>query len=109
MFHVGQNVVCVDANFSATWQMDCTKQRPVRNGIYTVRAFGSWNFSTGLIDALWLCEVNNPVVRWRCGDVSEVGFAAWRFRPVVAPKTDISIFTEMLTPAPKRARETSEG
>jgi hypothetical protein len=48
---------------------------------------------------LWLDEIKNPVLRYTDGDVGEIPFAAFRFRPVVERKTDISIFTAMLKPS----------
>jgi hypothetical protein len=74
-FRVGQKVVCVDASLPANpWH----RQHPlVLKQIYVVRH----------------CFV-------KCIDIddSRRGWQNWRFRPLVERKTDISIFTKMLTP-----------
>lgn len=83
MFYVGQKVVCVDVSVGAAGL-------PVRTislgDIYTVtgcRKFGS-------TEAIWVAEAKPEYEEW--------GFYAYRFRPVVERKTDISIFTDMLKP-----------
>jgi hypothetical protein len=78
-FHVGQKVVCIDASLPANpWH----RANPLTKGrIYVVR-----HLFVKCIDI----------------DDSQRGWQNWRFRPVVETKTDISIFTEMLTPAPAK-------
>lgn len=71
-FRVGQKVVCVDA-------MPCTTTL-VENAIYTVDRI----YPLGIV----VVEIPAP---------GNNGFFFRRFRPVVERKTDISIFTEMLT------------
>lgn len=96
-FHVGQKVVCVDADSpvpgeapDSVWG---TGEAVVTGQTYTVRRF----YLRKGHPTLWLDEVcRNPssVVHWGV----DVGYGAWRFRPVIERKTDISIFTAMLTP-----------
>lgn len=88
-FHIGQQVVCVDANRS-----DVGVEVPlVKNAIYTVSGFSTnyWG-QTGLL----LAEVGLPSKL--CGH--HPAYRPERFRPVT--KTDISIFTAMLVNAPQR-------
>jgi hypothetical protein len=76
-FHVNQKVVCVDASLPANpWHR---KHPLVLNQIYVVHALAG------------------P----KCINI-DASRRAWencRFRPLVQRKTDISIFTKMLTPA----------
>lgn len=78
MFQVGQKVVCLDDSLPANpWH----RQHPlVLKKIYVVEHCFE-----------------------KCIDIdgSRRGWQNWRFRPIVEKKTDISIFTAMLTPAPK--------
>lgn len=91
-FRVGQKVVCVDASshFSGVWGGDV----PVEGAVYTVKAVGPSRrtYSFG-IPCLWLREITND------GDGE---YQASRFRPAVERKTDISIFTKMLTDTPRK-------
>jgi hypothetical protein len=84
-FHVGQKVVCVDDSLPANpWH----RQHPlVKAQVYVVRE-------------LHLYPDCN------CVDIDGSGrmWQHWRFRPLIEKKTDISIFTEMLTPK-TRVRE----
>lgn len=96
-FRVGQKVVCI-APFDSTWAGWAT---PQQSKTYTVRAvsmgsvaqvrdYGPW-FSV-LLD-----EIKNPE---RDGEPT---FGHQHFRPLIERKTDISIFTELLTPKQKQA------
>lgn len=80
-FRVGQKVVCVDASLPANpWHC----QHPlVKDRIYTVQS------------------LEGP----KCIDIdgSRRAWQNWRFRPLVARKTDISIFTAMLKPSKVKA------
>lgn len=74
-FHVGQKVVCVDAS----------EHKALHAGtVYTIAAIHHEDGET----FVGLLEIPRNHADWY----------AWRFRPVVEPKTDISIFTAMLTP-----------
>lgn len=82
-FHSGMKVVCVDDD-----DQSCSKgDRSVRLGaIYTIReAFDFFGEA-----AVRLEEIMNPKDR---------AYHAYRFRPIVERKTDISIFTQMLNPS----------
>lgn len=85
-FHIGQRVVCVDA------LGNCFLMQGVQ---YTVSGFR--NLMSG-VPGVYLAEVSH-----RYGDGSidpHTPFYASRFRPIVESKTDISIFTKMLTGVP---------
>ena len=94
MFYVGQKVVCVNGNF-----IDRDKHfypddvLPVTGGVYTVRELFSRHRKPGMR----LIEIRNPLHN-HCGCLMECGFHRSRFRPLIERKTDISIFTRMLTP-----------
>src|SRR3954470_2153577 len=86
-FRVGQKVVCVD-------DRPPTNGRPlqVKRGIvYTVAKSFDWFGEQGL-----LFDEIDPG--------AGVGWHAWRFRPIVERKTDISVFTEILRKVTKPAR-----
>jgi len=89
-FRTGQKIICVDAAarpFRSWGQTESLSE----GRVYTVRAA----FMRKGTPTLWLDEVERDArarVQW--GD--DVGYGAWRFRPVVERKTDISIFTKML-------------
>jgi hypothetical protein len=77
-FRVGQKVVCIDAT-------DCELSLS-ENAIYTITS------------------IRHPYLRVDCkpglgifGDEVARGYYSTRFRPIVERKTDISIFTRMLT------------
>lgn len=75
MFHVGQKVVCVDAGI---WR------KIANNVVYTIHSINADH-------GLWLRLIEV--------DPLGGGYLSSRFRPVVERKTDISIFTAMLTPS----------
>ena len=78
-FHVGQKVVCVDVG---------EPNEHLRVGaVYTV-AGGGGNWLRE--PSIFLVETKHPL--------SGLPFWSRRFRPIVERKTDISIFTKMLTP-----------
>lgn len=102
-FHVGQKVVCIDdqVRVSARNPGIFKRFRKFRDlhhnlnegDIYTITALGSeWDviknaeFLTLLVDGAWHFGSRH------------VGFPSFQFRPVVETKTDISVFTKMLTP-----------
>ncbi len=90
MFRVGQKVVCVDSDSElGIWVDD---DAPIVGHIYTVRR----TFYIPAGPCLDLEEISRgPLARYAHGD--NCGYGAHRFRPVVERKTDISIFTKMLT------------
>lgn len=93
-FHVGQKVVCVDAGdingFGCRWMDD---DAPTVGSVYTVTSIHA--DCTG--DTVFhLVEIpRGPIARRQWGE--SAGYNVVRFRPVVERKTDISIFTAMLT------------
>lgn len=80
-FRVGQEVVCVDED-EATKHYGIYKDR-----VYTIASI----FEKAGAIFVYLAEVT-----------SDGGWYASRFRPVVTRKTDISVFTAMLTPTKQR-------
>jgi hypothetical protein len=98
MFYVGQKVVCVDADpqpsfqpWVATSELNGLKE----SGVYTVARVGDYRG----VPVLWLAEIRRPIRPHLCHH-GEPGYNRKRFRPAVS--TDISIFTAMLNPAPRR-------
>ncbi len=108
MFRVGQKVVCISGPIEAARGYNQEVQ-PAIGHVYTIRSIDDFDdapphmphFGVGLL----LEEITCPV---HSGFGLECSFSS-RFRPIVERKTDISIFTEMLTPSPQRVREMSEG
>lgn len=102
-FHVGQRVVCVE-----TWVDDPNRlgrmgeEGPVAGHVYTIREIGMFHPMFPDSVNVRLVEIVNAA-RDYCspsGDVFrtwEPSFGAFRFRPVVDRKTDISVFQAMLT------------
>ena len=91
-FRVGQKVVCIHQPKSAIakqW-MELGANYPSKNSIYTIRDIVSFpDGSSGfLLQELW----NDHL-----GYKPEPAFDACHFRPIVERKTDISVFTKMLT------------
>lgn len=86
-FRVGQKVVCVDADGSA----GCLEKG-----------------RTYIIGGAEIDALNGAVVRLADGPLNpdrmlpHRGWWASRFRPVVTRKTDISVFTAMLSPAKQK-------
>lgn len=94
MFRVGQKVICIrepKAVHVVAWARRGGIY-PHKNGIYTIRAINVWPEKT----LLRFFELDNRHLE---GVVSEIepGFPADAFRPLVERKTDISIFTRMLS------------
>jgi hypothetical protein len=83
-FVVGQKVVCVDASRSDTLE---------KGRIYTVKGFDTHLSRSNLTGEMTSLGLHLVEVRPRL----RKSYDAIRFRPVVTRKTDISIFTAMLT------------
>lgn len=103
-FRVGQKVVCVmlmEEQEGGPAAALSIPNRPVMNGIYTVRAFRTVHSDQYVL----LCELRNPSGNWAQIGRGEPPFWHGLFRPLVERKTDISIFTKMLKkqPAPTPA------
>lgn len=97
MFHVGQKVACV-LQPQHPWYLNKCPNRPVKDGVYTIREI---MFVEGVMGFL-LGELLNPARPWSNAPFSEPGFHHGFFRPVDERKTDISIFTKMLTGSPQK-------
>jgi hypothetical protein len=84
MFHVGQKVVCVEGE--PTWGL-------FEGSVYTISRVGLFGgkVTRHHVD---VSEIRNEI---------PLGWRATRFRPLVETKTDISIFTNMLTKEPVHA------
>lgn len=93
MFRVGQKVVCVDASGVASPFI-------VRGRVYTITGFDNRRAGNSDQPGLYLAEVRAVETR-----ENYASFLARRFRPIVERKTDISIFTKMLTPKKRRVQE----
>lgn len=94
-FHVGQKVVCVGG-----WKKPIENSiRPVTGNVYTVRWVGQrpTDQSIGIMLEEHFGGLH-PLHE------IEYCFNFASFRPVIERKTDISVFTAMLTPNKKRVR-----
>lgn len=90
-FRVGQKVVCV-VDPSASLKMRYPEAVfPSLKAVYTIRSMFPYNGKV----LLRFCELNNSRSVW---NGIERGFNSKYFRPIVERKTDISVFTKMLTP-----------
>jgi hypothetical protein len=94
-FHVGQRVVCVDADalsvavpwFRADLDMDgLTKGR-----VYTIRKIGTYSTHLADIPLVWLHEIIRPMRGGIANCYGEVGYAPCRFRPLIERKTDSGV------------------
>jgi hypothetical protein len=96
IFHVGQKVVLVEDDWNDEVIADYPFDLPVKGRVYTIRAMTIGWPEFGSMPALLLEEIQHPHdERFAAG---EMAFDRRRFRPVIERKTDISIFTAMLTP-----------
>lgn len=94
---VGMKVVCVDVPWPAdiSRHLSAGVSLPVPGQVYTIRWAGISEDDGNLY--VRLDEIVNPVQKWPGYRAGEARFGSRRFRPVVTRKTDISIFTDMLT------------
>lgn len=88
MFSIGQQVVCIEDKY---WRAHCGETTPVKGRIYTIREIEVHKEGVGLRFE----EIVNAPFQYSDG-LKECAFWRHAFRPV--RKTDISIFTAMLTP-----------
>lgn len=93
-FYVGQRVVCVDNTLAPGVVIRSGETIPQLEVVYRIREIIEWHGKA----RLRLVDIVNPKCRYARGFAEEAMFAARKFRPVVEPKTDISIFTAMLKP-----------
>jgi hypothetical protein len=108
MFHVGQKVVCLD---DSSESLDGTKFIE-KDAIYTIRWVGIFDLGGIIVPTLCLrlAGINRGEGVWDIRHSNreaayDMPYRATRFRPVIERKTDISIFTEMLTPSPACSKE----
>lgn len=87
-FRVGQKVICVDASPNPEGESLSLKM----GATYTIKAVAKLWSTYGV----QVFEAVAPETRMRAPF-----FNATRFRPIVEQKTDISVFTRMLTPNSK--------
>jgi hypothetical protein len=95
-FQAGQKVVCVDAGFDNEPGRRWLADPPIEGQVYTVRRVLLVDSYNGREQGVVLDEIKN-LPTWG------YSYRATRFRPVVERKTDISIFTRMLTPKKQTA------
>jgi hypothetical protein len=91
-FRIGQKVVCVDASDGVVGA-SMFSDRLVKGNIYTIRGFNSPDYLNDTLGLLLEEIIGEISTSWD----EEYGFRQNRFRPIVERKTDISVFTAMLT------------
>ena len=96
-FVVGQRVVMVTEYDAQSYARAASEgvTLPTKGSIYTVRGIEPGAGWQSNLTFIWLDELSNPP---SCDGI-EPNWDTNMFRPVVERKTDISIFTAMLTPA----------
>lgn len=96
-FRVGQRVVCISDGTTAMRKFPGS-QYPLKNNVYTIATINDWPSGT----LLTFCEMDNRNFIGKTVNgvfcTIEPGFGARHFRPLTERKTDISVFTKMLTP-----------
>lgn len=97
-FSVGQRVVHVGASNTGAPTVK-PEFRLTKGEIYTIREidFRAFNDGHHRWPTVRLIEVRRPIAQTSYGPW-EVGYIPENFRPLDERKTDISIFTRMLTP-----------
>lgn len=99
--NIGQQVVCVDADFVLPRQLG-QENYPIFNGVYTIRdiyeepfvALGKYCGGPKVV--VLLMEISNYPRNWM-GGYRESGFAIARFRPLAEMReTSIACLTELL-------------
>ncbi len=96
-FRVNQRIICIDDTTPGclAWKKD---EALVKGRIYTVRRCFVWPNDGTLI--LWLnevCRCKSAQMEWG----RDIGYGAYRFRPIVERKTNIEIFQRLLVPTEK--------
>lgn len=93
MFHIGQKVVCIKNGGWTSPKMFGDEIFPVFGKVYTVR-----EIEPDFDEYSWirLEEIINRPHNYGDGMI-EASYRSDRFRPIVERKTDISVFTKMLT------------
>lgn len=96
-FHVGQKVVCINDKPREPNTRWFGGEAPVVGQTYTIKRVYVFNGCP----SVWLEEVARHQ-RSLAIHGTDVGYGAYRFRPVIERKTSIDIFTAMLTPSPTK-------
>jgi len=98
MFHVGQKVVCVCTPDIIEEVAHLGEVLPQEGVVYTIRAIQDADpfYYSGEI-AFLLFEIRNKSREGANLGTCEPNFHSALFRPLVEHKTNISVFTEMLT------------
>ena len=99
MFHVGQHVVCVDAEVHhlAPWPLCDHDMDGLRSGVvYTIRAVGVFR---GL-ESVWLHEIVRPIRGANAHKYGEAGYSPHRFRPLASTRLDV--FRQLLVSPKER-------
>jgi hypothetical protein len=94
-FWVGQKVVCIKDDW--LYEDGLGIIHPVKDSIYTIRDKNFQPENARCPLGLRFVELVNAIYEFRDG-VDEPAWDARSFRPLVEEKTDISIFTRVLTP-----------
>jgi hypothetical protein len=101
MLHIGQKVVCIAESFQPMVRNEgeiYNEIHPTKGQVYTIRGVRNVMTYGGTVTGVWLEEIVNRPRNYLGGvDHAEMAFDARAFRPL----TSISVFEEMLTPAPK--------
>ncbi len=95
-WHVGMKVVCVDSKWDVEPDTFSNSVRdPIKGDILTIREMCVGNGPDWEGENLYLrfAEIHNPPD----SDGEEAYYYAGQFRPLAELKTDISLFTAMLT------------
>lgn len=97
IFRLGQKVVRVeyDTTYEGKWAKDFTFTFPEVGKVVTIKTINHWPHWT----LLTFYEHDNSHLLEQMHCQIEPGFDARHFRPLVVRKTDISLFTKMLTDA----------
>lgn len=107
-FQVNDRVVCINARYYYQEAVDELLQNgfvfPQYGEVYTVREivhyrfydFGGWVYDIGV----YLKELVNPIFEWEDGEVGELPFVHYRFKPLEFKKrkTEIEVFNKLLIP-----------
>ena len=100
-FRVGQKVVCIGGDgtpkpigYWKSWAREWGITLATRGNIYTIRCV---RVAADGTQRVRLIEIVNPIIEFNNAPSQEMWFWASHFRPIVERKTDISIFTKMLT------------
>jgi hypothetical protein len=107
MFNVGQKVECIGYPPTPKFALYPSAQVPKVGGIYVIRAVNDWPDEG--VTRLRFVGLDNSHLLPKMGGRIEPGFNSIYFRPIVERKTDISIFTAMLTPTKRKVLAVTTG